>query len=94
MASRKNLKKDIQQIFSDLLAECYISAYIHTPKDTAKADAIATSIIEKCDDLVKRAGKVDGKNNPQRVRTYYKKLYQDISDAVAAIIQNIQTLGK
>jgi hypothetical protein len=92
MANKRNLKKDIQSIFSELLAECYTLSYIFPQIDKTKVDAIAINIIEKSDDFVKRAGKPDGKENPSIVKTYYKKLYKDVAETVAVIIQDIHAL--
>ena len=92
MANKRNLKKDIQSIFSELLVECYTLSYIFPQIDIAKVDAITTSIIEKSDNFVKRAGKPDGKDNPAIVKAYYKKLYKDVANTESDFIEDINTL--
>ncbi|MBP6230851.1 MAG: hypothetical protein KA397_04250 [Paludibacteraceae bacterium] len=92
MANKRDLKKDIQLIFSELLTECYTLTYLFPQIDAKKADALAVSIIEKSNDFAKRAGNADGKENPQIVKAYYKKLYNDIENAVATIVEEISTL--
>ena len=86
MASRKNLKKSIQLIASDLISEAYIShRLIGKMSDEAFAD-ILLRIANLNNGFLARA------NHPEpglKAHEYYKKLRQDFDNEVEKIIESL-----
>ena len=94
MASRRNLKKDIQYLYSELLTECFTISCLCPNCDAAKTEELAAKIMTNSYEFIQRAGHYDGKNNPQIIKAYYKKLGEDLLQDVLAIGQEMETLTK
>ncbi len=52
MASVKNFKKEINNVLSDVIEECYICQLTNNDKISAKADKIISEAISTFDDLI------------------------------------------
>lgn len=92
MASKRYLKKSIQFIFSNLLTECYTASVLFPKISEEKLAETIAKIINKNDELTKRAGRPDGKENSRRVQLYYNKLQADLSKSVTEIADDIDKL--
>lgn len=78
MASKKDLKKDIDMLMSMVLNDCfYVLEY--NPKVNAPAVMkIAESIMEKHREFRLRVNHPNGKDNPKLVKKYYNDLAADV----------------
>ncbi len=94
MASRRDLKKDIVYLYSELLTECFTISCLVPKCDQEKADALVSKIVINSYEFVKRAGRYDAKNNPKLVKAYYKKLGEDLLQDVLSIGKEIEGLSK
>jgi hypothetical protein len=93
MASRRALKKDINYLYSELLTECFILSIIGPKDNHEKFETLFNKIFSNCNELIKRAGTPDGKDNPKLVKAYYKKLGQDLLNDVMTISNELEELG-
>jgi len=92
MSSRKNLKKQINEVMNILYADCILyKVYTQNP-DVEKADQIISQIAIVHDELLKRVSITEGKEAKGRVKAYYNKLMQDFKTNVDQIGQEIQKL--
>ena len=87
MANKRELKKSINYIASDLFQECIILKMIKKA-DNAKADEVLVDILNLQNEFLARA------NHPQpgAVKAYYRKLYADFGDAVESIINKMKEM--
>ena len=87
MANKRELKKSINFVVSDLFQECVLVKLIKKADD-AKVDEILAEILYLQDEFLARA------NHPQpgAVKAYYRKLYSDFGDAVGSILAKMQAL--
>ena len=90
MAKRRILKKDISRIAGDLFSEVLVCKLYIPGVDQEKADALLTRILDMEDDLICRAGK----DNPQLVKAYYRKLLADLQKEADEISDGITALSK
>lgn len=51
-------------------------------------------ILDMQDEFIRRANRPDGKDNPKRVKEYYRKLRADLQTEVNAIATEIGELSK
>jgi hypothetical protein len=82
MASKRDLKKDIDLLMSLVLNDCF---YVLEYNNKVNQDAvmkIAEDTVRKHREFRKRANHPDGKDNPKLVKEYYKKLNTDLLSAV------------
>ena len=89
MANKRELKKSINYVASDLFQECIILKMIKKA-DNAKADEVMVDILNLQNEFLARA------NHPQpgAVKAYYRKLYTDFGDAVESIINKMKEMLK
>lgn len=91
MASRKDLKKDIDLIMSLALSDCFYVLNYNTKVDEKAVMDIAADIIRSHRELRVRANHPDGKDNPKMVKSHYKKL---ISDMLSSADESLEKLSK
>lgn len=89
MASIKDLKKEIDWMFSLVLNDCF---YILRTKENADHDkvmSVANSILEKHLELRKRVNHPDGKDNPKLVKQYYNAIAKELSNFIDEALENL-----
>ena len=87
MANKRNLKKAINYVASDLFLECIVLKQIKKV-DATKADEILADILCLQNDFLARAGHPE----PGCVKKYYRKLYEDFTNEVGNIIRRMQAM--
>jgi len=87
MASRKELKKNVNYIAGELFAECLMSSKSENAVDK-KADEILTQILVMQDEFISRISHTE----PGNVKGFYKKFRKDFNAKVDEIIDEIGKL--
>ena len=87
MANKRELKKAINYVASNLFLECIVLKQIKNA-DSAAADAILADIHCLQSEFLARAGHPD----PGCVKKYYRKLNEDFGNEVGAIIRRMQAM--
>jgi hypothetical protein len=85
MASRRGLKKDINYLTFELLAECFTYQYFHEKADKNAIDKVAAALLENRNDLVSRINHIDGKKNTKLVKAHFNKIKKDFNKSVEAL---------
>lgn len=86
MASRRKLKKTIKFVTSELINDIYFHCLMKKEIDQEKVENLIIETVNLKSEFILRVIRPDGKNNPQKVKTYYKKIYNDWQEAVNKII--------
>jgi len=90
MASRKNLKKAINSIASELFAECiYVKSALGEDKQEA-VDALIIKVLQLQNEHICRISHTE----PGNVKGFYKKLYADFDEEVGKILDELKELTK
>lgn len=90
MASRKDLKKNVSCIITELISECFIREEIVPGTDKEAAEAIIAELIRTDADFICRISHTE----PGCARQYYRKFYADFNQKIDEIIGRIDALGK
>ena len=85
MATRRELKRDINYLTYELLQECFTYQYFHKDLDIEQLNDVATGILENRNDLVGRINHVNGKDNPKLVKAHFKKIRLDVKKSIEAL---------
>lgn len=88
MAKRKDLKKKINYIASELFAECLVNALYVPGTDKEKADKLMGEILTMQDEFISRISHTQ----PGNVKGFYKKLIADFNAKVEEIIAAMDNL--
>jgi hypothetical protein len=90
MANRRNLKRNINFICSELFAECIASSLYNGHPDQGNVDALLTSILKMQNDFVNRISHTEPGTS---AKTYYRKMIHDFNKHVDEIIDQINNLN-
>lgn len=88
MASRRELKKNVNYIAGELFAECLVSSMSEST-DKKKADEILTQILVMQDEFISRISHTE----PGNVKGFYKKFRSDFNAKVDEIVDAITKLN-
>lgn len=89
MASRKDLKKNISAIVSELIGECIIRSQFVPGTDEQAAGEIVGKLIELDADFTSRVSHTE----PGNVKAYYRALYKDFNEQIEGICNEIEALS-
>lgn len=89
MASRRELKKNVNYIAGELFSECLINSMFVPGTDKAKADALMEEILSMQTDFVSRISHTE----PGNVKGFYKKFCTDFNTKVNEIIDAMAKLN-
>ena len=87
MANKRELKKAINYVASDLFLECIVLKQIKKA-DATKADELLADILYLQSEFLARAGHPE----PGNVKGHYRKLYKDFGNEVDCIIRRMQAM--
>ena len=90
MASKKKLKKSINNLTYELISECLTFKHFHPEVESDKIDAVMRKILETRNDLVARINNPDGKDNVKINRQHYNSIQQDMN----SLVDTMDELGK
>lgn len=93
MASVRRLKKDIDYLVSEVVADCYNFSFFH-PKQQDEIIVIINEAIELRQELFRRANNPDGKNNSKIVKAYYNAIWKELLESVDGMFTRISQLNK
>jgi hypothetical protein len=85
MANVRNLKKDINFVFSDIIEAVYINTLAAGGKATEAGDAIIDEAIATFDTLIKEVNAKKVENKKEHFRAITKKLEETAGQLVAKI---------
>ncbi|MBO4499879.1 MAG: hypothetical protein J5732_06455 [Bacteroidaceae bacterium] len=88
MASRKQLKKNIDCIIGELVSECFIRYQYSPGIDKEKVLELINELLETDAEFVKRINHTE----PGNAAKYYKTLYSDFNKNIDDIVRKIEGL--
>ena len=89
MASRRNLKKNVNYIAGELFSECLVNSMFVPGTDNVKDDQLINEIVLLQTDFVRGIRH----NEPGNVKGFYKKFHVDFNAKVNEIIDAIAKLN-
>ncbi len=89
MASRRQLKKNVNYIAGELFTECLVHASFIPGTDKAKADELMARILMTQNEFVSRISHTE----PGNVKGFYKKFRSDFEAQINEIIEAIGKLN-
>lgn len=92
MASKKNLKKDIDYLITDLILDCYACMEDHPEKSTSAYEEIINEIVACKEDLLERINHYDllvhGKS-----RAYFIGIKRDLITSITEAYEKLSKIG-
>jgi hypothetical protein len=78
MPSIKDIKDEINAVAHELINECYMLRHFHPSKET-EINKVISQVITMQKDLIHRVNNPDGEDDSKALRTFYRKIRDDIS---------------
>ena len=94
MASIRDLKKDIDYLIYEVIADCLSFSEVHPEISTEELSAIISDAVDFRNDLIARVNNPDGKDNPKIVRAYYKSVSRDLLEGVDKLFSRLSELPR
>jgi hypothetical protein len=92
MASKKNLKKDIDYLITDVILDCYACMEEHPEKDFSAYEEIINEIIVMKEELVERINHFDPATHGNS-RYYFMGIKKDLITGATAAYDKLTNLG-
>ena len=89
MASKRELKKDIDLLMSLVLNDCFYVLEYNQKVDREAVMEIAADVVRKHREFRLRVNHPDGKDNPKLVKRYYKDLNADLLAATDEALEKL-----
>ncbi len=93
MASKKNIKKDINYLTYEVVSDCYTFMYLHPDKSKGKAEKIIEDIIKTREELIARVNKIEVKDKKE-IKQHFNKIYEDILNKTDESFTELSKLTK
>jgi len=94
MASKRDLKKDIDYLVGEVISDCYTYMLINGEKKRDDAIAIIESILEKRNDLIHRIKHPAKKDDSKAVKAHYREIQKDALKAIDESFSKLSELTK
>ncbi|MCF1191358.1 hypothetical protein LRR18_07135 [Mangrovimonas sp. AS39] len=89
MASKRDLKKDINYVLGDIIEAVYVWEYSNPEKDTKKSEAIIDEAIETFDSLM---AKVSDRSVEDK-KAHFKSINQELESKGKELIEKVNKLS-
>ena len=94
MANRRNLKKDIQFLTSQLIVDAVEIAEQANPEVQDEIIKIISNAAVLHNDLIVRVNHIDGKDNPKMVKKFFKTIVDDLLKGMDAMYSKLAVYVK
>jgi shikimate kinase len=88
MASKRDLKKSINNLTFELVSECFSYKSFHPKKKHTKTDTALENLIKTRNDLIQRVNHPVDKEDYKKNRAYLKEVIKDMNNMVS-VMDNI-----
>lgn len=92
MASIRDLKKDINYLTSEIVTEAYVRKMLFDEISEDDFKKVVTDAIEFRNDLIEKINHPDGKDNPQKVKSFFKDLRKEMDQKFSELVQAVNDL--
>lgn len=93
MASVRMIKKDIDYLVGEVIADCYLTIYFH-PEKKEGVVGLMQKAVELRNDLFERVNNPQEKNNASLVRKHYNHIRRELMTRVDELFFNLSEVCK
>jgi hypothetical protein len=93
MANKREIKKDVDFLVSEVISDCYTYLMIHGEKNRDKVIEIIGSIVETRNELIARVNNHDKSFDSKQIRAHYKAINADLLAAIDGSFSKLSKLS-
>ena len=94
MANIKDLKKDIDYLFFELISDCFMFTSLHEGQKKTEVQDLIEEAVSMRNDFIDRVNHPDGKDNPVLVKAYYSALRRDLFEKVDGYFEKLSRITR
>ena len=88
MANKRTLKRNINDVFGDIIEAAYLHQIAHPDQDTEKSEEIVDEAISDFDELIAKINQKDVENKKQ----HFRNIQQEMEAKANALVEKINAL--
>ncbi len=92
MASKRDLKKDVDSLIFEVVSECYSFADIYPEADPAKADEIIEKAMDLQDETITKINNVDKSLSSKEKKKYFNELKTEFIKKIEELFKELDEL--
>jgi len=93
MASRKKLKKEINNLCYEVVSDCFTYNLVHEDANREKVMKIITAAIELRNELISRLGHPENADDPKSQKKHFTKIRNDLRKGMDSLFQKLSALS-
>lgn len=94
MASIRELKKDIDYLTYEVVADCYTYMHMNPDKNRDKVMKVINDTIAVRNELIEKVNHPDAKDDKKKIKEYYKNIRKELLEKIDVSFQNLSKLIK
>lgn len=92
MASIRDLKKDINYLASEIVTEAYVRKMLFDGVSEDDFKKVVTDAIEFRNDLIEKINHPNGKDNPKKVKSFFKDIKKEMDQKFSELVNAVNNL--
>ncbi len=93
MASKRNLKKDINYLVDEVIGTCMMRQTLDDKKTQDEMDALIRDMLDFREEMLKKVNAPEaGDNSGKNIRNYYRSLYGELLTKVNGVFDRLNAL--
>ena len=94
MSSIRNLKKDIDFLFFELISDCFMFTSLHGGEKNTEVQNLIEEAVQMRNEFIDRANHPDGKDNPKIIGAYYSAIRKELFEKVDGYFEKLSEITK
>jgi hypothetical protein len=94
MANIRDLKKDIDYLFYELISDSFTYAGLHNGEKTGEIQNLIEEAIESRNEFFEKVNNPTGKDNPKLVKQYYSSIRKELLEKVDGLFTKLSDISK
>lgn len=90
MASRKNLKSDINYLIDEVVGTCLMHKSMNDKKDHQMFDELIEEALKLREDLIRKVNQPKPDEGDKNLRAYYRTVYSELLNKVNGYFEKLQ----
>ena len=93
MASRRNLKKDINYLTSQIIGECYTCKYLFPKIESGQIIKIINDTVIMHNNLINKVNNLNIEKDNKSTKLYYKNIFKELLSNTDALLERLNKLA-
>ena len=93
MASKKELKKDIDNQVFGLISDSLLFMSLHPDQDAEEVSAVVHEAVTLRNNLIERVNNFGQKDDPKAVKLHFKTIKSDLSEGMGKLCKKLSSLS-